>query len=63
MVVEMVAGIKMTLEEAKVLAFNAAQERLLNPDYRATPDELEAIDRVLIEQAKKRLKQPSCGMQ
>lgn len=59
----MVAGIKMTLEEAKVLAFNAAQERLLNPDYRATPDELEAIDRVLIEQAKKRLKQPSCGMQ
>lgn len=54
----MVTGIKMTLEEAKVLAFNAAQERLLNPDYRATPEELKAIDLVLIEQTKQRLKPP-----
>ena len=59
----MVTGIKMTLEEAKALAFNAAQERLLNPDYRATPDELKAIDLVLVEQTKQRLKPPSCGMQ
>ena len=58
----MVAGIKMTLEEAKVLAFNAAQERLLNPDYRATPEELKAIDLVLIEQTKQRLKPPLYGI-
>lgn len=44
----------MTLEEAKALAFSAAQERLLNPDYRPTADELTAIDQVLIEQARQR---------
>ena len=59
----MVTGIKMTIEETKAQAFNAAQERLLNPDYRATPEELKAIDLVLIEQAKQRLKTPSYGMQ
>lgn len=58
----MVTGIKMTLEEAKLLAFNAAQERLLNPDYRATPEELKAIDLVLIEQTKQRLKPPLYGI-
>ena len=45
----------MTLEEAKALAFNASQERLLNPDYRPTAEELKAIDMVLIEQARRRL--------
>ncbi|MFZ4538903.1 hypothetical protein [Propionivibrio sp.] len=45
----------MTLEEAKAMAFNAAQERLLNPDYQPTKDELAAIDLVLIEQKRKRV--------
>ena len=38
----------MTLDDAKLIAFNASQERLLNPDYRPTGDELKAIDMVLI---------------
>ena len=45
----------MTLEEAKALAFNASQERLHNPDYRQIAEELQAIDMLLIEQARRRL--------
>lgn len=45
----------MTLDDAKLIAFNASQERLLNPDYRPTGDELKAIDMVLIDQARCRL--------
>ncbi|MFZ4538096.1 hypothetical protein [Propionivibrio sp.] len=44
----------MTLDEAKAMAFNAAQERLLNPYYHPTKDKLAAIDMVLIEQKRKR---------
>ena len=53
----------MTLEEAKQIAFNAAQEKLLNLDYRPTKAELQAVDMILIEQARVRLagQEPPAG--
>ena len=45
----------MTLDDAKLIAFNASQERLFNSDYRPTQAELRAIDMILIDQARCRL--------